>query len=159
MQCAIYPAISPGYRPTLHRPALRKRCHVGFVLWRLSWLESYLDPLGPRNHNKNTTSVHYRRLALQRNRAMYIAAFVFGHDVDSYFLRTLENAAYIQSYRLDVRVHWLIWNENWKWKWRLLNMKYEQLERRTLMNQSSTFLCPHIVKRPTTYVFANAYSI
>ena len=23
---------------------------------------------------------------------MYIAAFVFGHDVDSYFLRTLENA-------------------------------------------------------------------
>ena len=52
-----------------------------------------LDPVGPRNHNKNTTSVHYRRLALQRNRAMYIAAFVFGHDVDSYFLRTLENAA------------------------------------------------------------------
>ena len=51
------------------------------------------DPLGPRNHNKNTTSVHYRRLALQRNRAMYIAAFVFGHDIDSYFLRTLENAA------------------------------------------------------------------
>ena len=50
-------------------------------------------PLGPRNHNKNTTSVHYRRLALQRNRAMYIAAFVFGDDVDSYFLRTLENAA------------------------------------------------------------------
>ena len=37
-------------------------------------------------------------------------------------------------------------------------MKYEQLERRTLMNQSSTFLCLHIVKRPTTYVFANAYS-
>ena len=49
--------------------------------------------LGPTDHNKNTTSVHYRRLALQRNRAMYIAAFVFGHDVDSYFLRTLENAA------------------------------------------------------------------
>ena len=49
--------------------------------------------LGPRNQNKNTTFVHYRRLALQRNRAMYIAAFVFGHDVDSYFLRTLENAA------------------------------------------------------------------
>ena len=37
-------------------------------------------------------------------------------------------------------------------------MKYEQLERRTLMNQGSTFLCLHIVKRPTTYVFANAYS-
>ena len=37
--------------------------------------------------------VHYRRLALQRNRAMYIAAFIFGHDLDSYFLRTLENAA------------------------------------------------------------------
>ena len=47
---------------------------------------------GLRNHNKNTTSVHYLRLALQRNRAMYIAAFVFGHDLDSYFLRTLENA-------------------------------------------------------------------
>ena len=45
-----------------------------------------------RNHNKNT-SVHYRRLALQPNRAMYIAAFVFGHDVDSYFPGTLENAA------------------------------------------------------------------
>ena len=29
----------------------------------------------------------------ERNRTMYIAAFVFGHDVDSYFLRTLENAA------------------------------------------------------------------
>ena len=43
--------------------------------------------------NKNTTSVHYRRLALQRNIAMYIAAFVFSHDVDSYFLRTLEKAA------------------------------------------------------------------
>ena len=27
-----------------------------------------------------------RRLALQRNKAMYIAAFVFGHDVDSYLL-------------------------------------------------------------------------
>ena len=52
-----------------------------------------LDPLGPRNHNKNTTSVHYRWLALQFNRVMYIAAFVFGHDVDSFFLRTLENAA------------------------------------------------------------------
>ena len=48
---------------------------------------------GPRNHNKNATSVHYRRLALQRNRAMYNAAFVFGHDVVSYFLRTLKNAA------------------------------------------------------------------
>ena len=48
--------------------------------------------LRPRNHNKKTTSVHYRQPALQRNRAMYIAAFVFGHDVDSYFLRTLENA-------------------------------------------------------------------
>ena len=48
--------------------------------------------VGPRNHNKNTTFVHYRRLALQRNRAMYIADFVFGHDVDSYFLKTLENA-------------------------------------------------------------------
>ena len=56
-------------------------------------MESYSGPLGPRNHNKNTTSVHYRQLALQRNRAMYIAAFFFGHDVDSYFLRTLENAA------------------------------------------------------------------
>ena len=49
--------------------------------------------MGPRNHNKNTTSVHYRRLGLQRNGAMYIAAFVFGNDLDSYFLRTLENAA------------------------------------------------------------------
>ena len=37
-------------------------------------------------------------------------------------------------------------------------MKYEQLECRTLVNQSSTFLCLHILKRPTTYVFANAYS-
>ena len=26
-------------------------------------------------------------------------------------------------------------------------MKYEQLERRTLMNRSSTFLCLHIVKK------------
>ena len=56
-------------------------------------IESYSDPLGPRNHNKNTTSVHYRQLTLQRNKAMYIAAFVFGHDEDSYFLKTLENAA------------------------------------------------------------------
>ena len=38
-------------------------------------------------------------------------------------------------------------------------MKYEQLERRTLVKQSSTFLCLYIVKRRTTYVFANAYSI
>ena len=41
----------------------------------------------------------------------------------------------------------------------MANMKYEQLERKTLMNESSTFLCLHIVKKPTTYVFANAYSI
>ena len=72
----------------------------------------YSDPPGPRNHNKNTTSVHYRRLALQRNRAMYIAAFVFGHDVDSYSSRQDNTCTYIQSYRLDVRVHSLIWNEN-----------------------------------------------
>ena len=26
------PACYTGYRPTLHRPALRKRCHVGLVL-------------------------------------------------------------------------------------------------------------------------------
>ena len=49
----------------------------------------------------------------------------------------------------------------WKLKMKMATSKYEyeQLERRTLMNQISTFLCLHIVKRPTTYVFANAYSI
>ena len=31
-------------------------------------------------------------------------------------------------------------------------LKYEQLERRTLFHESSTFLCLCIVKRPTTYV-------
>ena len=66
----------------------RRTCSMTIVL-----IGIILGPVGPRNHNKNTTSVHYRWLALQRNRAMYIAAFVFGHDVDSYFLRTLENAA------------------------------------------------------------------
>ena len=65
----------------------RRTCSMTIVL-----IGFILGPLGPRNHNKNTTSFHYRRLALQRNRAMYIAASVFGHDV-SYFLRTLETAA------------------------------------------------------------------
>ena len=33
------------------------------------------------NRNKNnTTSVHYRRLALQREADVYIAPFVLGHD-------------------------------------------------------------------------------
>ena len=57
--------------------------------------------MSPRNHNKNTTSVHYRRLALQRNRAMYIAAFVFGHDVDSYFLKTPRKC----SIEVDKTIH------------------------------------------------------
>ena len=72
---------------------------------------SYSDPLGPRNHNKNTTSVHYRRLALQRIRAMYIAAFVLVMMKILIFLepskmqhrsRQDNTCTYIQSYRLDV---------------------------------------------------------
>ena len=75
--------------------------------------------------------------------------------------------AYIQSDSLDIRMHSFIdvqcafrmktKNENK----RLPNVKYEQLELMRVVHfyESSTFLCLRIVNRPTTYVFANAYSI
>ena len=53
------------------------------------------------NHNKNTTSVHYRRLALQRKVGVYCSL--------------LENAAQkytIQSDRFDERTHTLLTNGN-----------------------------------------------
>ena len=60
-------------------------------------LRSFDDVDGRERDQKKTDDLRAMTTlgphTLQRNRAMYIAAFVFGHYVDSYFLRTLENAA------------------------------------------------------------------
>ena len=63
---------------------------------------------------------------------MYIAAFVFGHDVDSYFLRTLENAEwkltrqymYLHSV-LQVRRTLTLIDLEWKLKMKMATSKYE----------------------------------
>ena len=58
---------------------------------------------------------------------MYIAAFVFGHDVDSYFLRTLENVEeymYVHSV-LQVRPTRTLIDLEWKLKMKIATSKYE----------------------------------
>ena len=58
MQRAMYPAISPGHRPTLHRPTLRKGSDVTSDL--------FYDECLDWNHTRTVGPRIQRRLALQR---------------------------------------------------------------------------------------------
>ena len=72
--------------------------------------------------------------------------------------------AYIQSDRLDVRMHSFI-DVQWAFRMQIENEnKTSKCEIWTTVRvvhfyESSTFLSVRIVNRPTTYAFANAYSI